>query len=154
MSVWYRAHRSNKMAEVFSGDGGLLAAGRWNHMGNKVIYCSESIALCTLEWLCHHGLSVSGFDYYRYSIDIPDKLILKFPVEKLPKDWSQTPSTDVTRDLAEEYLFQNKKYFALAVPSVVVPEEFNLVINPLHDAFKNIYKNIQTLGKYSSPDRK
>ncbi len=80
-------------------------AGRWNHIGNKIIYCSQSIALCTLEWLSHNGLSVSGFDYYRYSIDIPESLIRKFTLSELPKEWMQVPANNATRDFAEEHLF-------------------------------------------------
>jgi RES domain-containing protein len=138
---------------VFSGDGGLFTAARWNHLGRKVIYCSESISLSTLEWLSHNGLSVSGFDYYRYSIEIPDKLINTFTPEKLPKEWSMTPATDVTRDFAEEHLFSSNLFMALALPSVLVPEEFNLVINPLHDEFSSIIKTVKMLGKHSAPVR-
>lgn len=153
MSIWYRASQSSDIRMVFSGDGGLFTAARWNHRGRKTIYCSESISLCTLEWLSHNGLSVSGFDYYRYSIDIPEKLINKFSVEKLPKEWNKTPATDVTKDFAEKYLFLSEKFMALALPSVLVPEEFNLVINPLHDKFPNVIKTVKILGKHSAPVR-
>lgn len=153
MSIWYRASQSNNVRMVFSGDGGLFTAARWNHLGRKVIYCSESISLCTLEWLSHNGLSVSGFDYHRYSIDIPEKLINKFSTHKLPQEWNITPATDVTRDFAEQYLFLSKKFMALALPSVLVPEEFNLVMNPLHDAFPSVIKTIKILGKHSAPVR-
>lgn len=84
MSVWYRAHRSARVDEVFSGNGGLFTAGRWNHAGTKAIYCSQSIALCTLEWLAAHGLSVASFSYFRYSIEIPDDLIVKLSLSQLP----------------------------------------------------------------------
>jgi len=135
MTTWYRASQVNKIETVFSGDGGLFTAARWNHLGRKAIYCSESISLCTLEWLSHNGLSVSGFSYYRYSIDIPDKWIKKFIPKDLPKEWNTTPATDVTRDFAEKHLFSANKFIALALPSVLVPEEFNLLINPLHEDF-------------------
>src|SRR5690349_5802091 len=101
MSTWYRASANKTPQAVFSGDGGLYVAGRWNYSGKKVIYCSESIALCTLEWLAHHGLSVSGFTYYRYSIEIPDKWITKFSPSDLPSEWNSTPANDFTRDFAE-----------------------------------------------------
>lgn len=153
MTLWYRASYSLKAAEVFSGEVCLYIAGRWHHIGNQAIYCSDSIALCTLEWLCHNELNVSGFEYSRYSIDIPDKLTLKLSHSDLPKNWQATPDTDVTRDFADEYLFKQKKYFALAVPSVMVPEEYNLVINPLHSAFTAAFKTIHELGKHSAPKR-
>lgn len=153
MTVWYRAHCSQKITDVFSGEGGLYSSARWNHAGNKVIYCSASIALCTLEWLCHNEMSVSEFENFRYSINISEKLTLKLSHSDLPKNWQTTPATDHTRDLADEFLFNQKKYLALAVPSVVIPEEYNLVINPLHATFKTAEKTIRELGKHRSPKR-
>lgn len=153
MAMWYRASRTENAQIVFSGDGGLYVAGRWNHLGKRIVYCSESIALCTLEWLAHHGLSVSGFNYYRYSINIPDKLITKFSHSEMPKDWDAIPSTDATRDFAEEHLFSSKKSLAIAIPSVIVPEEYNLVINPLHMAFHGVVSSISLLGQHIAPNR-
>lgn len=153
MAIWYRASPDKNPQNTFSGDGGLYVAGRWNHLGKKVIYCSESIALCTLEWLAHNGLSVSGFNYCRYSINITDNLIARFSPSELPEDWNATPSTDSTRDFAEEYLFASNKILAIAIPSVLVPEEYNLVINPAHTAFHDVATTIQVLGQYIAPTR-
>ncbi len=153
MPKWYRASQIQQIENVFSGDGGLFTAARWNHLGRKVIYCSESISLCTLEWLSHHGLSVSGFNYYRYSIEVPAEFIKKFTPKHLPTEWNTTPATDVTRDFSEKYLFSSEKFVALALPSVLVPEEFNLVINPLHKAFRKMIKTAKHMGKYSAPVR-
>ena|SRR5579872_5642665 len=153
MSIWYRASQINNIEQVFSGEGGLFTAARWNHLGRKSIYCSESISLCTLEWLSHNGLSVSGFNYYRYSIKVPEKLIKNFTPKDLPTEWNRTPATDITRDFAEEHLFLSDKFAALALPSVLVPEEFNLVINPLHKFFPQLFKTIKLLGEHSAPIR-
>src|SRR3990167_3016527 len=136
MTIWYRAGLTSNIKNVFSGDGGLFTAARWNHLGRRVIYCSDSISLCTLEWLSHNGLSVSDFNYHRYSISIQDKLIHRFTLADLPKDWNATPATDVTRDFAEEHLFLPDS-LAIALPSVLVPEEFNLVINPMQKDFSS-----------------
>lgn len=153
MGIWYRAHVLSKVEHVFSGEGGLFVAGRWNHKGRKVIYCSNSISLCTLEWLAHNGLSVSAYTYYKYAINIPDKLIQSFTVQDMPKGWKNSPSLKSTRDFAEINLFNQLKYIAISVPSVMVPEEFNLVINPLHKDILHIAKSIQKLGKYTAPIR-
>jgi len=153
MSIWYRVSPIENVQKVFSGDGGLYVPGRWNHLGKRIIYCSESIALCTLEWLAHNGLSVSGFDYYRYSINVPDNLIKRFSHAKVPKDWDTSPATDSTRDFAEEHLFVDDSSLAIAVPSVIVPEEYNLLINPLHMAFQNVFHSICLLGQHCAPTR-
>ncbi len=153
MTIWYRASPNKNTQITFSGEGGLYVAGRWNYVGRKVIYCSESIALCTLEWLSHNGLSVSGFSYYKYSIDIPDDLISKFLPADLPRNWHATPAMDVNRDFAEQHLFLENKRLAIAVPSVIVPEEYNLIINPLHADFKKAAKTIENFGQFIAPNR-
>jgi RES domain-containing protein len=152
MSTWYRVHQNSNSQKVFSGDGGLFVPGRWNHLGKKAIYCSESIALATLEWLSHNGLSVSGFNYFRYSIEAPDRLVKKIKLTDLPRRWESTPSNDETRDFADRHLF-NQKYLAVSVPSVLIPEEFDLVINPLHTAFFKVAASIKNLGPYTAPKR-
>jgi RES domain-containing protein len=153
MSIWYRAAQIENLEAVFSGDGGLYVAGRWNYPGRKVIYCSSSISLCTLEWLSHHGLSISGYSYYKFSIEIPNDLIMPTKQSDLPRDWNQTPSTYSTRDFAEKHLFSTHQYLAMALPSVMVPEEMNLIINPIHPAFIQIKRSIHALGKYTAPHR-
>jgi RES domain-containing protein len=153
MTIWYRVSQSANKQIAFSGEGGLFVAGRWNHLGKKSVYCSESIALCTLEWLAHNGLSVSGFNYYRYAIDVPDELVEKFSITNLPKEWNVTPSTDFTRDFSEKHLFSSNKILALIIPSVIVPEEKNIIINPLHSEFHRVAKTIKNHGQYIAPNR-
>lgn len=153
MRTWYRAHNTSSIKHVFSGDGGLYVAGRWNHKGRKVIYCSNSISLCTLEWLAHNGLSVSGYSYYKFEISIPDALIKSFTTKDMPSDWNKTPSLNNTRDFSEAHLFNQTKYLAISVPSVMVPEESNLVINPLHKDIDEIIHSIKLIGQYTSPER-
>lgn len=153
MSIWFRGAQNQQAENVFSGDGGLYVAGRWNHKGTRAIYCSQSISLCTLEWLSHNGLSVSGFSYYKFSIEIPDELIIKYPHSELPQEWKNTPSPDSGRDFAAKNFYNPSKYLAMAIPSVMVPEELNLVINPLHIAFANVKKTIRALGEFIAPNR-
>lgn len=153
MTIWYRAAQIENVQTVFSGEGGLHTVGRWNHLGRRAIYCSESISLCTLEWLSHNGLSVSGFSYYRYSIDVPDNVTVRFSATDLPREWNAVPATDTTRDWIEKNFFSSSQALAIAVPSVMVPEEFNLVINPLHLEFVKAAKTIQSLGQYQAPKR-
>ena len=153
MSIWFRGAQNHCIDNVFSGDGGVYVAGRWHHKGTKAVYCSQSISLCTLEWLSHNGLSVSGFNYYKFSIEIDDALIVQYDVSDLPKEWQDTPAPNVNRDFAEKYFFTAHDYLAMAIPSVMVPEELNLVINPSHPAFIEVKKTICSLGKFTAPDR-
>lgn len=153
MSTWFRGAQNQQMETVFSGDGGLYVAGRWHHLGTKAIYCSQSISLCTLEWLSHHGLTVSGFSYYKFSIEVPDELIIRYQCCDLPRGWSATPSLAINRDFATNYFYAPNEYLAMAIPSVMVPEEFNLVINPLHRDFATVKESIVLLGEFTAPNR-
>ncbi len=153
MSIWFRGAQNQQIEDVFSGDGGLYVAGRWSHKGTRAIYCSQSISLCTLEWLSHNGLSVSGFSYYKFSIDISDELIIQYSHSDLPQAWQNTPSPDSGRDFAAKNFYHPHQYLAMAIPSVMVPEELNLVINPLHVAFAEVKKTIHCLGKFTAPNR-
>lgn len=153
MSIWYRCSQNKNSHDVFSGEGGLYVAGRWNHKGNKAIYCSQSISLCTLEWLAHNGLSVSGFSYYKFSVRIPEKWVIRYTLSDLPFDWNKTPATDTTRNFAETHFFLPNQQLAMAVPSVMVPEEYNLIINPLHQAFPQVRESISLLESFTAPHR-
>ena len=153
MSTWFRCAQTQQVDVVFSGEGGIYVAGSWHHQGVRAIYCSQSISLCTLEWLSHHGLSVSGFSYYKFSIEIPDELIIQYNASDLPKAWRSTPSPDANRDFSEKHFFTTNQYLAIAIPSVMVLEEFNLVINPLHAAFAGVKDSICSLGKFVAPTR-
>ena len=153
MSIWFRAAQIQNIGSVFSGEGGLFVAGRWNHKGTKALYCSQSLSLCTLEWLSHNGLSVSGFSYYKFSIEIPDELIIYYKNSDLPPNWGNTPSPNSNRDFVAKKFYSPNIYLAMAIPSVMVPEEFNLVINPLHSSFEKAQKTILALGKFTAPVR-
>lgn len=153
MSTWFRGANIQEVDKVFSGEGGLYVAGRWNPKGMRAIYCSESISLCTLEWLSHNGLSVSGFQYYKFSIEIPDEWIITFSTDKLPIEWKDTPSPNINREFVSKNFYEPNAYLAMTVPSVMVPEEKNLVINPLHKAFEEIKKTIRVLGEFRAPQR-
>lgn len=153
MSLWFRGAQNRQADQVFSGDGGLYVAGRWNHKGTKAIYCSQSLSLCTLEWLSHNGLLVSGFSYYKFSIEIPDNLIIQYTISDLPSEWRNTPSPHSNRDFASKNFYATNKYLAMAIPSVMVPEEFNLVINPLHSSFGKAKETILALGAFTAPNR-
>jgi len=148
MSTWFRVAQTQQADIVFSGDGGLYVAGRWNHKGTKAIYCSQSLSLCTLEWLSHNGLSVPRFSYYKFSIEIPDELIIYYNISDLPSEWDDTPSSNSNRDFVSKNFYTPKKYLAMAIPSVMVPEEFNLVINPLHSSFEKAQETILVPRQY------
>lgn len=148
MSLWYRITKMDKES-AFSGDGGLQVEGRWHHKGNKVVYCSQSLALCALEVISNYGLTRVE-NYFRYSISIPEALINSKQVTDLPRNWNAYPSAEETRDFTDTELFSGN-FLALKVPSSIIQEEYNLIINPTHNEYSKSKATIKQLGKFTFP---
>jgi len=63
-------------------------------------------------------------------------------VEDLPDDWNSKPPNITTQTIGDDFVFENE-YAILKVPSSIVPQEFNYLINPNHpDA-----KRVKVIGK-------
>lgn len=115
-----------------TGDGGLSASGRWHSRGRRVVYCSESPAAALLETLVHFEIELRDVParYRLLKIDAPDGTRLeRVEVNTLPEDWPDEP--DVTRPIGDRWL-QRGTTALLRVPSVLVPETFHVLLNPVH----------------------
>lgn len=130
---------------AFSGEGARLWGGRFNSPGTAAVYTSGSLSLALLEIL----VQTNDRSYLEKKIifmaEIPERLIQKPSINKLPDQWNRIPVSKTSQLYGDEWI--SKKYFpVLRVPSVVVPQEFNYVINPLHDLFEQIsISNSQSL---------
>lgn len=113
-----------------AGDGGMRASGRWHTRGHRVVYCSESPAAALLEILVHFEIDVRDLPtrYRLLKLHTPDNLDVEVPAD-LPADWLER--TDLTRATGDRWL-QKGRSPLLRVPSAVVPETFNVLLNPEH----------------------
>jgi RES domain-containing protein len=127
--VWRLARR--RLAAL-DGAGAHLYGGRWNRRGQSVVYCSEHLSLALLEVIVHLELAPEDFpaDYVKIAIEVPDGLELD-RIESLPRTAARMSEVG-----AEWY--DSAKTVALLVPSVIVPEEHNLLLNPRHPQFERI----------------
>ena len=137
MSVWFRICKAKYKNFAFSGEGSLQVSGRWHPKGTRAVYCSATISLAALEWLSHSGLTAIETPWARLSIEVPDSDIVIPELSELPAGWNVIPDSQISRDFATAVLFRPNK-LAMKVPSIVVPEEYNLVINPLHPDAKSL----------------
>lgn len=105
-----------------SGDGARLYGGRWNAPGRPLVYAASSAALAVLEVRVHLDLPVDLIpeDYVLLEIDL-DGLAVE-TVAALPED----PRAFGDRWLAE------RRTPVLEVPSAIVPESANRLLNPAH----------------------
>lgn len=119
-------------ADDLSGKGAEATGGRWNRAGTPAVYTSASIALASVETLAHLGAGALPLNRYLVRIEVPDDLYAAREVlDPLPPGWDAEPygSPGVT---AGEAWLRWRRTALLQVPSVLVPEEANVVINPLH----------------------
>jgi RES domain-containing protein len=115
-----------------AGGGGLHASGRWHTRGRRILYCSESPAAALLETLVHFEIELRELParYRLLRIQAPDDVHgERVSVESLPADWPD--KLDVTRAIGDQWL-ESRSTALLQVPSVVVPETFNVLVNPTH----------------------
>ena len=120
-----------KHADDLSGEGAKIHGGRWNHKSIPCIYTSQSRALSLLEYTVNinvedipRALSITTFE-------IPDEDILMIKEDSLPGNWKQIPIPSSTKDFGT-LLLNNKGKLAIKIPSAVMAEEYNYILNPLH----------------------
>ncbi|MGA3039213.1 MAG: RES family NAD+ phosphorylase [Bryobacteraceae bacterium] len=113
------------------GLGGLLAAGRWHALGERVVYFGGSAAIVVLERLAHTDPDLLPGDLWLARFEFPAP-VLETKVEELatlPANWNQ--DENATRRIGGQWRQQGSSCL-LAVPSAILPEESNFVLNPEH----------------------
>lgn len=115
-----------------SGIGAKITGGRWNNPGTPVVYCSTSIALATLETVVSLGGGSMPFNRFLVRIDIPDAVWgARQILMPLPGGWDAVPSGAASRTAGERWVVAGSSALLL-VPSVIVPDEYCVLINPQH----------------------
>jgi len=135
--IVFRLSKS-KYAGDLSGKGAEKSGGRWNSKGIALVYTSASRALCTTEIAVHTPLGNLPLDYRLITIEIPDDIQQKETVaSELANDWNSIPPSYSTREIGDKFVAE-RKYLVLKVPSVVVPGDYNYLLNPNHPEFDKI----------------
>jgi RES domain-containing protein len=122
-----------------SGKGAEKTGGRWNRKGAPLIYTSGSRSLACLETIVHlSGGDPLPLNRYLVQIEIPMALsrsrVVFNPAHHV--GWDAEPAGKVSMDWGTAWI-QGKTTLLAEVPSVIVPEEHNILINPTHpDAAK------------------
>ena len=132
--ILYRFVNKNYGADT-SGEGARLKGGRWNSKGFPVIYTSTTISLSLLELVIHSTSYEEIQTNLLMKIDIPDSFTASLTDLSLKPDWTDDP--DYSRFIGDSFL-KSKKSLLLKVPSAIIPEEYNILINPLHPDSKKI----------------
>ena len=127
----YRITKRKHKETAFSGFGARQFGGRWNLPNHPAVYLSESIALAQLEILVNLGEEESLQNYLLFEIDVPDHQVMVLADDAYPKGWNDPRVSDSTQAIGTDFLI-DREALALAVRSCVVPQEYNLILNPEH----------------------
>jgi len=122
---------------AFSGEGARRYGGRWNAPGRPLVYASLHLSLAALETLAHADRRRFERDYVAFEVHVPHHLILELRDEDLPSDWRARPVSAGARAVGDAWLAQRASA-ALSVPSVLVPQERNLLLDPGHPRFAEV----------------
>lgn len=112
--------------------------GRWNSKGNKVLYCAESIPLAFLENMIRRQGVGFNDDFKIMFIEIPAKAATtSLSIADLEEGWRDFNNYPTCQSAGDKW-YDERKNLLLKVPSAVLPESFNFVINTEHPDYKKV----------------
>lgn len=138
MIAWRIAKQAHALDRT--GTGAALTGGRWNDKNVPAIYAGLTLTISVLEKFVH----ISGVfpkDLCIVEIELPDAPQLIYRPNPLPSGWDALPSSPSAAKFGTTIL-QSASYLAFIVPSVVVPEAENIVINPQHGKMAQVTMKI------------
>jgi RES domain-containing protein len=129
LHVWRLTRRRFRKLD---GEGARRAGGRWNEPGSAVVYTSSTLSLAALEYLVHVDIEDAPGDLIAMRMEVPDDVPIEgVAADGLPDDWRREPRHPACVEIGERWLSEGRA-LALRVPSAVIPEEVNWLINPAH----------------------
>ncbi|MCC5941364.1 MAG: RES family NAD+ phosphorylase [Balneolaceae bacterium] len=135
-TLWRICHKKF-IKSAFSGEGARLFGGRFNSEGKAAVYTAGSHSLALLETL----VRTKNRDYFQecavFKAEIPEHSIYKPGLNELPEGWNDLPHGMKSQQFGDEWLTSGL-HLAMRLPSVVVPVEYNVVLNPQHPDFPHI----------------
>ena len=134
-SAW-RLTKARYLATAWDGEGARTSGGRWTSVGTAVVYTSATLSLALVETLVHVPSGVLPA-YTAVPIEFDDSLVVVVDAADLPPKWKDQPAPPETRAIGDSWVGSSTSAL-LRVPSVVVPSEFNYVVNPRHPDFGRI----------------
>ena len=121
-------------ADDMTGTGAKISGGRWNDVGVAVVYASPTRALACLETFVH--LNAGGLPLNRYlvEIEVPNDVWAaaeSATAASLGVGWDAEPAGMISISFGTNWANSGRSAL-LQIPSIIVPEEQNVLINPVH----------------------
>lgn len=121
-------------AHDLSGAGAKATGGRWNPAGVAMVYASASRALACLETMVHFNAGGLPLNRYLVAVSIPDPVWARARIARpadLEVGWDAAPAGQVSIRFGADWVRAGATAL-LVVPSAIVPEEGNILVNPAH----------------------
>jgi RES domain-containing protein len=134
----WRIDSTRWAAQSFTGAGAALAGGRWNPAGIRVVYASQHLATACLEKFIHLPKPVPpAMRFVQFEISFHGVAIERPKRASLPANWREEPVPESTQAFGLDW-YRAGRTAVLAIPSAIIPEEENYVLNPAHPDFGKI----------------
>ena len=133
----WRIVQARHAKNAFDGEGARLYGGRWNPPGVAMVYTAGSKSLAMLELMVHGPLERLLNVYVCIPVEFDGKWMKSIARQELPRDWRLYPAANATRNIGERWV-RGGISAILEVPSAVVPDESNYLINPSHPDFARL----------------
>lgn len=130
--------------------GAASLGGRWNARGTPVVYSSTAISFAALETLAHLADTAAIRDSFLVKFTVPDAVWIKrktVTTAALPLTWLAQPPGPASINFGNSWLVENTEAVML-VPSVIIPEEYNALINPAHPEAAHIRATVVRQFRY------
>ncbi len=145
--VWRIARRPYALDRF--GIGARQDGGRWNHPGTGVIYAGCTIAIAALEKFVHLA-GIAPPDLVLVRVELPNNTSAEKPkLADLPKDWNIVPAGPGSMAFGTKWTREIRS-LVLYVPSALVPEESNAVLNPNHAEFTAVKMRIERVFHFDA----
>lgn len=135
-------------ATDMTGKGAEVTGGRWNQKGTPMVYAATSLSLAALEVVVHMPRAPLPLNRYIIRIAVPDEVWAarqSIDHSTAPGGWDAEPAGRTSRQFGEDWIKRSDSCLH-AVPSIVVPLEQNILINPAHAAAGSL--KADNLGKF------
>lgn len=119
----------------------LIASGRaarWNSNDVNLIYTASSQSLACLENVVHRSYLGLNHEFRLMKIEVPDNLEMEeIKLAELKKNWTKFESNPYTQQIGDSWI-KSMNTALLKVPSSIIFQENNYLINPKHLDFDRI----------------
>lgn len=130
-----------QFARALDGEGSRLVGGRWNSQGRRALYTSSHLSLCVLEVYVHMPLELRAelTDFEAVRINVPDHATrTEISIEQLAGLMSSPNPLAACQAIGDDWLASGTDLI-LQVPSVLVPEDPNIILNPTHRHMNEVF---------------